>query len=129
MLQTTQARLAHHGLLDPPPDAQLGPVTTWALREFCRRAGLTFENALSPEAAARLASPAPILPLEPGDDLAGRVVRAMTARGHWICRHPDCLNIVYLEGTEPDGRPEPGAPGRVRRRAPADPGRAATGAR
>jgi hypothetical protein len=44
-----------------------------------------------------------MLPLEPGNDFAARIVRAMQNRGHWICRHPDCVNIVYIEGMNPDG--------------------------
>jgi hypothetical protein len=27
----------------------------------------------------------------------------MQAAGHWLCRHPDCVNIVYIEGMDPDG--------------------------
>ncbi len=105
LLRAVQSRLVHHGLLDPHGDGVLGPVTTWALGEFCRAAALEFGNALSPEAARALLRPAPILNLTPGDDLAGRVVRAMLRRGDWICRHAGCLTVAYVEGTEPDGRP------------------------
>jgi hypothetical protein len=36
----------------------------------------------------------------------------MLARWHWIARHPDCLNIVFVEGIDPDGTPNDNAPNR-----------------
>jgi hypothetical protein len=83
-----QARLIAHGLLDPPADGVLGPLSRWAMT---------------------LAAPPP---LRPGDDLPGRIVRAMLARGHFVARHPECLNIVYVEGLDADGRANDNAPNR-----------------
>jgi hypothetical protein len=31
------------------------------------------------------------------------VLRYMVASNYWICRYPECKNIVYLEGVDPDG--------------------------
>ena len=107
LLAEVQDRLTHHGLLDPPSDGYMGPVSTWALVEFIRAAGETFDNTLTPIIARRLLDETPILPLEPGLDLAGTLVRAMQGRSHWLCRHPDALTIVYVEHTEPDGTPSP----------------------
>lgn len=50
------------------------------------------------------------LPLNPGNNLAGRIIRAMQAKGYWITRHPDCMNIVYVEGLDPDGTPNANRP-------------------
>jgi lysozyme family protein len=38
-----------------------------------------------------------------GDDLAARVIAAMEARGHRVDKGPGELNIVYVEGINPDG--------------------------
>jgi hypothetical protein len=105
-----QARLAHHGLLDPPADGLLGPTTQWALGAFCRAAGLAFEGALTPAAAAALLRPAPVLPLRPDEGLAGRIAAALARRGDWLCRDPACVNIVYVEGLEEGGQVVPRRP-------------------
>lgn len=110
LVRAVQDRLAHHGLLDPPADGFLGPVGQWALDAFCRARGLPFDGALTREAAAALLEAAPALPLRPGPDLAGRVAAAMLRRGDWLCRHPDCVTIAYVEGMGPDGRPTPRRP-------------------
>jgi hypothetical protein len=87
-----QARLIAHGLLDPPADGIIGPLSRWAMRE------------------------PPPAPLAPGqdlrNDLAGRIVRAMLARGCFVARHRDLLNIVYVEGMDPDGTLNDNAPNR-----------------
>ena len=104
-----QNRLTAIGLLDPPADGRFGPVSAWALGAFLQRA-LSLPPASaqfgSDEAKALLRPEAlQLFPLAPGDDFAGRVVKAMRARGDWVCRHPDCVNIVYVDGTDPDGTP------------------------
>jgi hypothetical protein len=83
-----QTRLIAQGLLDPPADGVLGALSRWAMT---------------------LAAPPP---LAPGNDLPGRIVRAMLARGHFVARNPECLNIVYVEGLDPDGRANDNAPNR-----------------
>jgi hypothetical protein len=114
-----QERLIALGLLDPPADGVLGPVSRWALGEACRSVGASFPGELTPEVCAALAKarPLPLQPAagprsEPGAGLAGAIVHAMLARGHWIARHPDCLNIVYVEGMDPDGTRNDNAPNR-----------------
>src|SRR5262245_2110411 len=83
-----QARLIAQGLIDPPADGILGPLSRWAMSE------------------------PPPAPLMPGSDLPGRIVRAMLARGHFVARHRDLLNIVYVEGMDPDGTANDNAPNR-----------------
>src|SRR5262245_61674110 len=101
-----QKRLGEIGLLDPPADGRFGPVSQWALAEFLRRMlAEPVPLRLGPEGARALLDPqaASLFALQPGPDFAGKVVSAMMARGDWICRHPECLNIVYVDGTDVDG--------------------------
>jgi hypothetical protein len=39
-----------------------------------------------------------------------RVIEYMQAKEYWICRHPEALNIVYLEGTNENGNLNNNAP-------------------
>ncbi len=105
LVRLVQARLTHHGLLDPSPDGYWGPVSTWALSEFCRAAGMAFPDSVDQPVATALLGADPVLPLHPGDDLPGRVVRAILRRGGWVCRHPDCVTIAYVEGLSEAGNP------------------------
>lgn len=105
-----QQALSRHGLLDPPADGFTGPVSQWAMAAFCRACGLPFDGALTPAIAAALLDDAPAFPLRPGPDLAGRVVAAMLRRGDWVSRHPDCITVVYVQGMDPDGRPNGARP-------------------
>lgn len=107
-----QKALTELGLLDPPADGQFGPVSRWALAEAIKPAGLDppqEEERISQAIwdAVRQAQP---LPLNPGSDFAGNVVRAMQRGGYWINRHPDCFNIVYVEGMDVDGTPNQDRP-------------------
>jgi hypothetical protein len=106
----TQARLAAHGVLDPPADGSFGPVSLWAIAQFLRKVGLTGQTTLDRAAAAALLAAEPAFPLRAPDSLAGRIVRAVQAAGHWLARHPDCINIVYVEGMDADGSANTDAP-------------------
>jgi lysozyme family protein len=111
-MDTTQAQtiLSNIGLLDPPADGALGTVTRWALAEFCSRAGVPFDGTTITDAIAQALAAAAPLPLAPGNDLAGRIVTAMENAGYFIERHKNCLNIVYVEGLNPDGTPNGNRP-------------------
>jgi hypothetical protein len=99
-----QEALSVHGYLDPPADGEFGPVSIWALTQFTRKAGLSIENGLTPELTTLLADPATGLPvIQLTGQWIDRAVRFMQTRGHFINRHPDCCNIIYLEGVSPDG--------------------------
>lgn len=104
-ISNLQAILIACGYLDPPVDASFGPVSTWALKAYAAKAGIALPDvtALPPALIAALRSRIE-LPLQPGDDFIGRVVKAMQRNGYWIARHPDCRNIVYVEGCNPDGK-------------------------
>jgi hypothetical protein len=105
-----QERLAAHGVLDPPADGLFGPVSLWAIAQFLRKIGAANATTLDADAAAALLADEPVFPLKTPASLAGRIVRAMQAAGHWISRLPDCVNIVYIEGVDPDGSPNTDAP-------------------
>jgi hypothetical protein len=106
----TQERLAVHGVLDPPADGSFGPVSLWAIAQFLRKVGLAGQTALDAAAARALLAGEPAFPLRAPDSLAGRIVRAMQSAGHWLSRHPDCVNVVYVEGMDADGTANTDAP-------------------
>lgn len=112
LARQVQQRLADAGLLDPPVDGAFGPVSQWALGQFLRAIGTPGKTQLDLESARALVagSATTLFPLHAADSFAGRVVAALRRRGHWINRHPDCLNIVYIEGIDPDGTPNTDAP-------------------
>jgi GH24 family phage-related lysozyme (muramidase) len=102
-----QKRLTELGYLDPPADGKFGPASSWALSQFCYANGLALGNGFTAEIANALAKPNSLLPeisAVAGDGAwINRVLSYMQAKGYWICRHPECFNIVYVEGMNPDG--------------------------
>ena len=112
LVREAQGQLLILGLLDPPVDGKFGSVTHWALREFAKSVGLTFENELTKDLAKALldADEDELFPLKPGSNLAGEIVKAMQRRGYWVARHRNCFNIVYVEGMDADGTPNDNAP-------------------
>lgn len=108
-LQTLLGKL---GLLDPPVDLQFGPVSHWALDALLKKLGLSGAMIIDAPVARALLDAAGADPfrVKPRKSLAGRLVQALEAKGYWIQRHPDCVNIVYVEGMDPDGTPNVDAP-------------------
>lgn len=104
-----QTRLAACGLLDPPADGFFGPVSEWALDAFRL---LAFGDREGDEEIDRRTARAllhfdadRLAPLDTrGDDLASRLARHLQRLGHWFCRAPGAVTIVYVEGMDPDGR-------------------------
>lgn len=107
-----QLRLSEIGLLDPPADGSFGPVSHWALGAFLKRIGTPAKDRLDVEAARALqaGTAVELFPLQAADSLAGRIAAAALRRGAWLSRHPDCVNICYVEGMDPDGRANGNAP-------------------
>jgi hypothetical protein len=107
-VRAVQENLCRHGVYDPGAiDGVPGPFTDWALGEFKIMAQTHDEPGVGPRTAAALldADANKYFPLSAsGSDLAARTIRLMNRNGHWICRHPDCVNIIYLEGVNPDGK-------------------------
>lgn len=112
LAREVQQRLADIGLLDPPTDGQFGAVSQWATHALLRKLGTPDKPSLDREAARALLDPAAeaLFPASTPATLAGRIVGAMQAQGFWLNRHPDCLNIAYIEGMDPDGQPNVDAP-------------------
>lgn len=101
-----QRRLADLGYLDPPIDGKFGPVSHWALAEFCYANGLSLGMGFTRDIAQALVRPTKLLPeIVRADSWLSKAVAYMQAKGHWICRHPECFNTFYLEGVDPDGKP------------------------
>ncbi len=107
-----QTQLGELSLLDPPADGKFGPVSHWALDAFLARTKLKAKTAIDQEVARRLRDETAdtLFPLNIKPDLAGRLVLALQAKGHAFARHPDCINIVYVEAMDPDGTPNANAP-------------------
>jgi peptidoglycan hydrolase-like protein with peptidoglycan-binding domain len=107
----TQQILSNLGYLDPPPDGFMGPTTRWAITEFCKLNGLSTTAGFTKDIAAALLSPQKLLPdIQPGDPWIDRVIAYMQKKNYFICRHPDCKNIVYVEGVDADGTLNPQTP-------------------
>ncbi len=107
-----QDRLTAIGVLDPPSDGAFGPVSHWALAEVLKRLKITGMPVLDATLAQRLvdAPSADLFPLNASGSLAGRLVEAIKSAKHWVCRHPDCVNVVYVEGMDPGGAVNDDAP-------------------
>ena len=104
LVNELQVILAELGYLDPPADGLWGSVSNWALEEFCNDNSLSLSGGFSPKIARTLLNPTNPLPdIKPGNNWFDKVVAYMNDKGYWICRHPGCTNIVYLEGVNPDG--------------------------
>ncbi|WP_293864469.1 peptidoglycan-binding domain-containing protein [uncultured Alsobacter sp.] len=111
LAKAIQWRLTELGYLDPPADGRFGPVSTWALGAFCELNGLSMGDGFSTAIASPLLAPRRLLPaLTKSGTWFDKVVAAMQQKAYFINRHPDCLNIVYLEGVNPDGTLNDDAP-------------------
>ena len=100
-----QQALTRLGYLDPPADGKWGRVSNWSLDEFCRANDLSLTGGFTRDIARALLNPAKVLPdIRPMNGWFDNVVSYMNRKGYWICRHPRCVNIVYLEGVDPDGK-------------------------
>lgn len=100
-----QTALADFGLLDPPADGVFGPVSSWALREFCRLNQLPLSSGFTEQIADALRNPSKKLPsIALSGTWIDAVISYMTKSSYWIGRHPEHRNIVYVEGVDPDGK-------------------------
>lgn len=104
LAKAIQWRLWELGYLDPPADGFFGPVSSWALSEFCELNGVELGFNFTKDIAGKLLTPSRQLPeLAPTNGWFDKVIAYMKARKYFICRHPDCKNIIYLEGVDIDG--------------------------
>ena len=108
-----QTRLAAIGVLDPPADGAFGPVSHWALAQVVKRLGIAGTPVLDRWLAQALidaAESGTLFPLNTPASLEGRLVKAMLAAQQWVSRHPECVNVVYVEGMDADGTVNDDAP-------------------
>ncbi|MEO8467736.1 MAG: peptidoglycan-binding protein, partial [Gammaproteobacteria bacterium] len=108
-----QTLLAAIGVLDPPADGAFGPVSHWALAQVVKRlriAGTPVLDRWLAQALIDAAASGTLFPLKTPASLEGRLVEAMLAAKQWISRHPDCVNVVYVEGMDADGTANDDAP-------------------
>ncbi len=100
-----QTILGRTGLLDPPADGKFGQVSKWALNEAVKALKQAPKSEIDAALARALldADPASLLPIKPKADFAGKIASYMMSRNLWLNRHPACVNIVYVEGSELDG--------------------------
>jgi hypothetical protein len=110
LVKEIQTKLGNIGLLDPPPDGIFGSVSSWALSEFAKKVGITYQNGLTPELAQAIENTTGIYEYHKSDDLAGKITEAIIRNGAWVCLHPECFNIVYIEGMNMNGLANPNKP-------------------
>jgi len=104
LAKAIQWRLSELGYLDPPADGKFGSVSAWALSEFCEGNGVSLRDGFTRGVAQRLLTPTILLPdIVPSGTWFDKVITYMKAKHYFICRHPECKNIVYLEGVDPAG--------------------------
>ena len=107
-----QQRLGDLGILDPPPDGIIGPVSRWALNAFKELTGPDRTESLDPDTARLLITTTrdDLFPVQTTSDLAGRIYRYMQTQQMWVALYPGTKNIVYVEGMDPDGTPNNNQP-------------------
>jgi len=107
-----QTRLGELGLLDPPADGKFATASQWALDQFLKMIGSPGNVPIDAGIARQLveADADEFLPVKIKDNFEGRIVTAARKQGYWLSRHPDCVNVLYIEGVDPDGTPNDDAP-------------------
>lgn len=111
LAKAVQWRLSELGYLDPPADGLFLEVSIWALSEFCDLNGLSLQDGFTRVIAQRLLSPAKQLPaIAKAGNWFDRVMDYMARKKYFVCRHPDCKNIVYIEGADRNGTVNDDAP-------------------
>ncbi len=104
LAKAIQWRLHDLGYLDPPADGVFGPVSIWALDDFCLRNALELGNIFTKDVAKLLVAPKKNLPkIIAGKNWFDKVITYMEMKNYFISKHPDCFNIIYLEGANTDG--------------------------
>jgi hypothetical protein len=102
-----QRDLIKWGYLDPPADGEWGPQSKTALSYFQKAQNLSITGGIDPATLTALKANPP--PLKLGTDLASRIIRQMQRLNMWISRGEKAYNIVYLEGVDENGSPNPDA--------------------
>lgn len=101
-----QTVLSGLGIIDPPIDGNLGPITLWGMDTFKQLNKIPSSVFLDKATATALlnAKVVSLLPLKPANDFAGKIVNYMLKKEFWIARVVNCVNIVYVEGMNTNGK-------------------------
>lgn len=113
LVRDIQKHLSRLGILDPPVDGDFGPVSKLAAHVFATAAGIGSPALLDPALASSLvqSDPEVLFPVDAsGSNLASALWRTMEAKRYWLARAPGLVNIVYVEGANPDGSPNGNPP-------------------
>lgn len=107
-----QAILSSLGIIDPPNDGSLGPITLWGIDTFKQLNKIPSSQSFDKTTANALlnAKAIEILPIRPSNDLAGKIVKYMLKKEYWIARVVNCVNIAYVEGMNANGTPNKDKP-------------------
>ena len=111
LVRHIQHNLIRLGVLEPPADGQLGPITIAAIAGF--QAALKIpEQGIGKQTCKALIEvrDVPGLPLHQGPGLASQICRYYQTQGWYFSRNSAEVNICYLEGANADGRPNNDAP-------------------
>lgn len=98
-----QKYLINFGLVDPPVDGVLGKQTLKATEIFADLYGV----ANSPEAVLEKAKTSTLSPIKPINDFVALTIQECQDRGFYLSRGVNAPNIVYIEGVDIDGDPNP----------------------
>lgn len=106
-----QQNLIRLGLLAPPADGKVGPLTTAAIEEMRSRLKVS-EPALGPLLAKALiqCKELPMPELHLGNDLASRIIKYMLHYNYNVDFEQKHYNLVYVEGMSEDGSLNDNAP-------------------
>lgn len=106
LAKEVQKRLIALGCLDPKADGEFGTISQLGLKSFARHEKLHFAQQLTAPIAQALLdeNSKTFIPLKLGSDLGSRLVAYLQASKYHLARLPGHTNIVYLEGSNADGR-------------------------
>jgi peptidoglycan hydrolase-like protein with peptidoglycan-binding domain len=104
LAKEVQINLIRLGLVDPPADGKFGPYSTKALEEFQSLMGLS-ESELGIQTRKALAEVEEVIPLQLGNDFAGRLIKYMQQKQYFVAVGKHKYNIVYVEGANSNGTP------------------------
>lgn len=105
LAKEVQGCLSAIGLLDPPSDGKFGTYSRQALARLKKVLGIEEEGIGEVTAKALLKKEG--IPLVLGKDLASRIVQYMRQKGYYVAVGENYYNLVYLEGANADGAPNP----------------------
>jgi hypothetical protein len=102
---SNQQALIKLGLLDPPADGRWGPLSQQALLDFQLLSGLQPTGKFDEPTLKALTVAKSAIQLN--SDFASKIVQYMLAQGYFVATGAKRYNIVYVEGVDENGVPNP----------------------